>query len=182
MNSGMSMFGYVPDHHSEGERERLEPMSRLLYPTHHPYLEEFRIRAGARTLEDGSGNVSSTRGWPGEARPSLSISTCRWWMRSHGTSSSTKPTSSPDPSRPTSTCDRQGRAAPHRARSGRRRPSSSPPATRTGDPADRAGFPAGRRRQSHPACGVRARLARVVPPGGCRTLSRAPATPHWWPH
>jgi hypothetical protein len=115
------MFGYVLDHHSEGERERLELVSRLLYPTHHPYLEEFRIRPGARTLEDGSGNGSSTPGWPGEARPSLSISTCRWWMRSHRTSSSAKPTSSPDPSRPTSTCHRPGRAAPHPARSGRRR-------------------------------------------------------------
>ena len=52
------MAEYVLDHHLEGERARLELMSRLLDPMHRRHIEELGIRPGARTLEVGCGNGS----------------------------------------------------------------------------------------------------------------------------
>ena len=49
---------YVLGHHQEGERERLDLMSRLLDPMHRRYIEQLGIGPGARTLEVGCGNGS----------------------------------------------------------------------------------------------------------------------------
>ena len=49
---------YVLDHHREGERDRLDLMSRLLDPLHRRRIEELGIGPGARTLEAGCGNGS----------------------------------------------------------------------------------------------------------------------------
>jgi SAM-dependent methyltransferase len=49
---------YVLGHHQEGERERLELMSRLLDPMHRRHIEQLGIGPGARTLEVGCGNGS----------------------------------------------------------------------------------------------------------------------------
>src|SRR5262245_37198254 len=49
---------YVLDHHREGERQRLDLMSRLLDPMHRRHIEELGIAPGARTLEVGCGNGS----------------------------------------------------------------------------------------------------------------------------
>jgi SAM-dependent methyltransferase len=52
------MSEYVLDHHGEGERERLNLMSRLLDPMHRRHIEQLGIGPGARTLEVGCGNGS----------------------------------------------------------------------------------------------------------------------------
>ena len=52
------MSEYVLDHHYEGERARLELMSRLLDPMHRRHIEDLGIGPGARTLEVGCGNGS----------------------------------------------------------------------------------------------------------------------------
>jgi SAM-dependent methyltransferase len=52
------MADYVLDHHLEGERARLELMSRLLDPMHRRHIEALGIGPGARTLEVGCGNGS----------------------------------------------------------------------------------------------------------------------------
>jgi SAM-dependent methyltransferase len=49
---------YVLDHHREGERDRLDLMSRLLDPMHRRHIEQLGIGPGARTLEVGCGNGS----------------------------------------------------------------------------------------------------------------------------
>lgn len=49
---------YVLDHHREGERDRLDLMSRLLDPLHRRRIEALGIGPGARTLEAGCGNGS----------------------------------------------------------------------------------------------------------------------------
>jgi SAM-dependent methyltransferase len=52
------MSEYVLDHHREGERDRLDLMSRLLDPMHRRHIEQLGIGPGARTLEVGCGNGS----------------------------------------------------------------------------------------------------------------------------
>jgi SAM-dependent methyltransferase len=52
------MSEYVLDHHREGERDRLDLMSRLLDPMHRRHIEQLGIGRGARTLEVGCGNGS----------------------------------------------------------------------------------------------------------------------------
>ena len=52
------MSEYVLGHHQEGERERLDLMSRLLDPMHRRHIEQLGIGPGARTLEVGCGNGS----------------------------------------------------------------------------------------------------------------------------
>jgi SAM-dependent methyltransferase len=52
------MADYVLDHHHEGERERLELMSRLLDPMHRRHIERLGLGPGAQTLEVGCGNGS----------------------------------------------------------------------------------------------------------------------------
>jgi SAM-dependent methyltransferase len=52
------MAEYVLDHRYDGERARLELMSRLLDPMHRRYIEQFDVGPGARTLEVGCGNGS----------------------------------------------------------------------------------------------------------------------------
>ena len=49
---------YVLDHHREGERDRLDLMSRLLDPMHRRHIERLGVGPGARTLEVGCGNGS----------------------------------------------------------------------------------------------------------------------------
>jgi 2-polyprenyl-3-methyl-5-hydroxy-6-metoxy-1,4-benzoquinol methylase len=49
---------YVLDHHNEGERARLELMSRLLDPLHRRRIEELGIGPGDSALEVGCGNGS----------------------------------------------------------------------------------------------------------------------------
>ena len=49
---------YVLDHHREGERDRLDLMSRLLDPMHRRHIEQLGVGPGARTLEVGCGNGS----------------------------------------------------------------------------------------------------------------------------
>ena len=49
---------YVLDHHREGERDRLDLMSRLLDPMHRRHIEGLGVGPGARTLEVGCGNGS----------------------------------------------------------------------------------------------------------------------------
>ena len=49
---------YVLDHHREGERDRLDLMSRLLDPMHRRHIEALGVGPGARTLEVGCGNGS----------------------------------------------------------------------------------------------------------------------------
>ena len=53
---GVIMSEYVLGHHQEGERERLDLMSRLLDPMHRRHIEQLGIGPGARTLEVGCGN------------------------------------------------------------------------------------------------------------------------------
>lgn len=55
---GNGMSEYVLDHHREGERDRLDLMSRLLDPMHRRHIEQLGIGPGARTLEVGCGNGS----------------------------------------------------------------------------------------------------------------------------
>jgi SAM-dependent methyltransferase len=52
------MSEYVLDHRREGERDRLDLMSRLLDPMHRRHIEQLGIGPGARTLEVGYGNGS----------------------------------------------------------------------------------------------------------------------------
>jgi SAM-dependent methyltransferase len=52
------MSEYVLGHQKEGERERLDLMSRLLDPMHRRHIEQLGIGPGARTLEVGCGNGS----------------------------------------------------------------------------------------------------------------------------
>ena len=52
------MSEYVLSHQKEGERERLDLMSRLLDPMHRRHIEQLGIGPGARTLEVGCGNGS----------------------------------------------------------------------------------------------------------------------------
>jgi SAM-dependent methyltransferase len=52
------MADYVLDHHLEGERARLQLMSRLLDPMHRRHIEALGVGPGARTLEVGCGNGS----------------------------------------------------------------------------------------------------------------------------
>lgn len=55
---GNGMSEYVLDHHREGERDRLDLMSRLLDPMHRRHIEQLGVGPGARTLEVGCGNGS----------------------------------------------------------------------------------------------------------------------------
>ena len=55
---GNGMSEYVLGHHQEGERDRLDLMSRLLDPMHRRHIEQLGIGPGARTLEVGCGNGS----------------------------------------------------------------------------------------------------------------------------
>jgi len=63
------MTGYVMDHHQEGERARLELMSRLLDPMHRRHLEALGVGPGARTLEVGCGNGSVSAWLAGRIAP-----------------------------------------------------------------------------------------------------------------
>ena len=63
------MSEYVLDHHREGERQRLDLMSRLLDPMHRRYVERLGVRPGARTLEAGCGNGSLSAWLAGQVAP-----------------------------------------------------------------------------------------------------------------
>jgi SAM-dependent methyltransferase len=52
------MSEYVLGHHQEGERDRLDLMSRLLDPMHRRHIVQLGIGPGERTLEVGCGNGS----------------------------------------------------------------------------------------------------------------------------
>ena len=52
------MSDYVLGHQLEGERARLQLMSRLLDPMHRRHIEALGVGPGARTLEVGCGNGS----------------------------------------------------------------------------------------------------------------------------
>jgi len=60
---------YVLDHRAEGERQRLDLMSRLLDPMHRRHIEELGISSGARTLEVGCGNGSISAWLAGRVGP-----------------------------------------------------------------------------------------------------------------
>ena len=63
------MSEYVLDHHGEGERQRLDLMSRLLDPMHRRHIERLGVRTGARTLEAGCGNGSLSAWLAGQVAP-----------------------------------------------------------------------------------------------------------------
>jgi len=63
------MSEYVLDHHGEGERQRLDLMSRLLDPMHRRHIERLGVRPGARTLEAGCGNGSLSAWLAGQVAP-----------------------------------------------------------------------------------------------------------------
>ena len=63
------MSEYVLDHHREGERDRLDLMSRLLDPMHRRHIEQLGIGPGARTLEVGCGNGSISAWLAGRVAP-----------------------------------------------------------------------------------------------------------------
>ncbi len=66
---GNGMSEYVLDHHREGERDRLDLMSRLLDPMHRRHIEQLGIGPGARTLEVGCGNGSISAWLAGRVAP-----------------------------------------------------------------------------------------------------------------
>ena len=60
---------YILDHHSQGERQRLALMSRLLDPMHRRYLDQLGLAPGMRTLEAGCGNGSVSAWLAGRVGP-----------------------------------------------------------------------------------------------------------------
>ncbi len=69
MHAGGSVSEYILDHHQQGERQRLELMSRLLDPMHRHLIERLGIGPGARTLEVGCGNGSMSAWLAGRVVP-----------------------------------------------------------------------------------------------------------------
>src|SRR3954466_15814002 len=98
------MGEYVLGHHLEGERSRLQLMSRLLDPMHRRHVEALGVGLGARALEVGCGNgsvsawLASALGRPAGALPPTS--TFRSSTPGRRASSSSSTTSPPDPSMP----------------------------------------------------------------------------------
>jgi tRNA A58 N-methylase Trm61 len=74
--AGGSVPEYVLDHHREGERQRLELMSRLLDPMHRRHIERVGIGPGARTLEVGCGNGSMSVWLAARAAPGWAGRSC----------------------------------------------------------------------------------------------------------